>query len=145
MAQHTLRATCRRTAFDEIECTIPYHAELIAAWKDAVPSRNRNYDPDTKAWRFLGDYRDLAIGLVVQYFPAAEVPNRSRSQAHGQSHPAGSDHFRILHLRETAPVELIEASYRVLARLYHPDRGGTHEAMQELNGAYAALRERVSA
>ena len=57
----------------------------------------------------------------------------------------GRDHFRVLHLRETAPVELIEASYRVLARLHHPDRGGSTEAMQAINGAYTALRERVSA
>jgi curved DNA-binding protein CbpA len=33
----------------------------------------------------------------------------------------------------------------VMARLCHPDRGGSTEAMQQINGAYAALRERVSA
>jgi DnaJ-class molecular chaperone len=81
----------------------------------------------------------------MQYFPAAEIPNRSRSQAHGQSRPAGSDHFRALHLRETAPVELIEGAYRIIARLNHPDRGGSDEAMQEINSAYAQLRERVRA
>ena len=51
----------------------------------------------------------------------------------------------MLHLRETAPVEQIEVSYRVLARMHHPDRGGTDEAMRAPNEPHDALKERVLA
>jgi hypothetical protein len=139
------RARCIRTPFDEIECTIPFHPELIATWKRDIPYRRRRYDPATKAWTFWGGFEELALVLLLECFPDAELPRGTRTRAEAPTRPAGSDHFRVLHLRETAPVELIEASYRILARLNHPDRGGTHEAMQAINGAYEALRERVSA
>jgi hypothetical protein len=116
---------------------------LIAAWKDAIPFRYRTYDPDLKAWRFWGGYEERAVGLVLERFPGAEVPPRARTRTEANPRPAGSDHFRVLHLRETAPIELIEGAYRILARMYHPDRGGNGESMQQINGAYAALREQV--
>lgn len=144
MRHDTRSARCRRTAFDELECVIPFHAGLIAAWKEAIPFRLRSYDPQSKAWRFWGGFDEVAVALLLQYFPAADVPRRPRPSAD----PARSllaDQFRVLHLRETAPLELIEASYRVMARLNHPDRGGSTEAMQAINGAYMALKARVSA
>jgi hypothetical protein len=144
MANTTAPARCRRTAFDELECTIPFNRELIDRWKSAVPYARRSYDPASKAWRFWGGYEAEAIEQLLAYFPDAEIPTRRRSGS-GPKADRCTDHFRVLHLRETAPVELIEASYRVLARLHHPDHGGATETMQQINGAYAALRERVSA
>src|SRR5688572_733747 len=102
-------ARCRRTPFDEVECTIPsFHAGLIAAWKREVPYRHRAFDPDSKAWRFWGGYEELALARLLGFFPDAEIPHSGRSRGATPSRPAGSDHFRIPHLRETAPVELIE-------------------------------------
>jgi DnaJ-class molecular chaperone len=87
---------------------------------------------------------DVAITLLLRNFPDADVPFRSRAQA--APAPSRNDEpFAVLHLRETAPVELIEASYRTLARLYHPDTGGDLLTMQRINGAYAALKARVPA
>ncbi len=144
MPKHTApRAT--RTAFGEAVLTWPYCPAMLDDLKATIPYRFRNWDPARKVWTIDPAYADLAIEILLHHFPTAEMPRRSGSRVHDQTRPAGSDHFRVLHLRETAPVELVEASYRVLARLYHPDRGGTHEAMQAINGAYAALRERVSA
>ena len=81
------------------------------------------------------------LAPVIADVPASAHWRQSRPEPRG----CGGDHYRILHLRETAPVELIESAYRVLARLNHPDAGGSTEAMQQINGAYAALRERVTA
>lgn len=147
MMNHT--AHCTETAFGELECTLPFKTRpsdcrsLIADWKAGIPYRNRAYDPKSKVWRFMGAYRDVGAALLLQHFPDAEVPRRARRPTPAPS-PIGHDAFRILHLRETAPVELIEASYRVLARINHPDHGGTNEAMQAVNGAYAALKARVA-
>lgn len=38
-----------------------------------------------------------------------------------------------------APQELVSSSYKVLAKLYHPDKGGSNEAMSEINEAYREL------
>ena len=139
------RARCICTPSNEVECTIPYfHPDLIAMWK-TIPAYSRSYNPESKAWRFWGGVEELATALLLQHFPDADVPQGTRTRGVTPTRPTGKNHFRVLHLRETAPVELIEGAYRILARLNHPDAGGSTEVMQELNGAYAALRERASA
>jgi curved DNA-binding protein CbpA len=47
----------------------------------------------------------------------------------------------VLHLLPSAPPELIEGAYKILARLSHPDVGGDPEAMRALNEARDALKE----
>lgn len=145
-------ARCRTTAFDELECSFPFREHpkasraLIDAWKAHIPYSRRSYVPETRVWRFWGGYEEDAATLLISFFPDADVPTHARRRkTRPEPRTTGTDHFRVLHLRETAPVELIESAYRVLARLHHPDAGGFHEAMQQINGAYAALRERVSA
>ena len=44
-----------------------------------------------------------------------------------------------LWLKPGAPREVIDAAYRALARLYHPDAGGSEEAMTRLNLAYRQI------
>lgn len=58
--------------------------------------------------------------------------------------PETRDPYRILQLHPSAVPELVEAAYRTLARLHHPDRSDDPEssaAMAELNWAYATLRD----
>jgi hypothetical protein len=49
--------------------------------------------------------------------------------------------YDVLNISPSAPLDVAEASYKVLARLAHPDRGGSVEAMQELNEAIDQLRK----
>lgn len=68
------------------------------------------------------------------YDPEAEwtPPKKARPQAF--------DPYQILHLRKTAPPELIRAAFKCLATLHHPDKpGGDTEAMQRINDAYGRL------
>lgn len=54
------------------------------------------------------------------------------------------DPYEILQLHPSAVPEVIEAAYRALALLHHPDKSDEPEAdsaMAELNWAYAVLRE----
>jgi curved DNA-binding protein CbpA len=56
------------------------------------------------------------------------------------------DPYEILQLSTTAVPEVVEAAYRALAMLHHPDRSGdpdAAQAMAELNWAYATLRDPV--
>lgn len=57
------------------------------------------------------------------------------------------DYYRILQVSRDADPEVIEKAYRVLARKRHPDvrpeRADAHDAMIELNEAYAVLSDPV--
>lgn len=57
------------------------------------------------------------------------------------------DYYRILQVARNADPEVIEKAYKVLARKRHPDMhaGGrdAHDAMLELNEAYAVLSDPV--
>lgn len=138
MAKNTTSARCHITAFDELECTIPFHRGLVEAWKEAIPWRSRGYDPDTRAWRFLPGFQEIAIRLLLQHFPDAELPS-SRYQRTPHATPAGTDHFAVLHLLPSAPAQLVDAAYRTLAKLCHPDVGGSDATMRRLTEAHQTL------
>ena len=48
----------------------------------------------------------------------------------------------VLEVSENASIEIAEAAYRIKAKTAHPDTGGTHDAMLELNEALAVYRQR---
>jgi hypothetical protein len=54
-------------------------------------------------------------------------------------------HYDTLKVAQDAPVEVIQAAYRTLARKYHPDRtGGAAESetmMKSINAAYSVLTD----
>ncbi len=55
-----------------------------------------------------------------------------------------SSHYDTLKVSRDAPIEVIQAAYRSLARKYHPDRTGNTEGqrmMQAINAAYAVLSD----
>ena len=54
------------------------------------------------------------------------------------------NYYEILHLHPSAPAEVIEAAYRRLARLYHPDvnqSAEAHDLMVQINLAYGVLSD----
>jgi hypothetical protein len=51
------------------------------------------------------------------------------------------DYYEILGAGADAPREEIERRYKRLASERHPDRGGSDEAMKDLNEAYGVLRD----
>jgi hypothetical protein len=48
--------------------------------------------------------------------------------------------WRVLYVSPDAPLIVIEAAYRGLSKTYHPDQGGSNEAMAELNRAYSEAK-----
>jgi len=56
---------------------------------------------------------------------------------------AARDPYEVLQVHPSALPEVVEAAYRALALVHHPDRNGNHgqAAMAELNAAYALLRD----
>lgn len=67
----------------------------------------------------------------------------SASVAYRLGMNANRDAYAILQVDPLAVPEVIDAAFRALARLRHPDRepGSSGRAMAELNDAYAVLRD----
>jgi hypothetical protein len=138
-------AEFRYTAFGEGRITWPYCPPMLEDLKAAIPYRFRNWDPTGKVWTIDPAYVDVAIAVLLHHFPDASVPRRGRTDTTTNSAPAGNDPFALLHLLPSAPREVIDASFRALAKSCHPDRGGTDARMRELIAAHEALSRRLSA
>jgi curved DNA-binding protein CbpA len=52
-------------------------------------------------------------------------------------------HYQVLRVTEDAPIELIDASWRVLVRRFHPDNGpeASHEKTVRVNQAHDVLSD----
>lgn len=55
------------------------------------------------------------------------------------------DPLSILWVLDGAPREVVDAAYKTLARLHHPDMGGDLRKMQEINAAYDSVVKRRGA
>jgi len=53
--------------------------------------------------------------------------------------------YKTLCVQQGAPWEVIKASHKAMARLYHPDHGGDVKKMQDINAAFDLLRKMVGA
>lgn len=67
---------------------------------------------------------------------------RANANHHSFSHSSGP--WAILHLANDAPPELVEAAYRALVKLHHPDRGGNADRMKAINAAMDQLRKELT-
>lgn len=51
------------------------------------------------------------------------------------------DHYRVLHVDPAANPLVIQAAYRVLAQIFHPDVSGDEAEMKRINAAWEVLRD----
>jgi hypothetical protein len=122
------------------------NVSVVERLKATIPSYNREWSPSQKHWliapfyiaEFAAVLRAVYGECLVEELPAGTA---EPTPIRGERDLA----FRELHLMPTAPVELVEASYCCLARLHHPDRGGSDARMRRLNEAVEVLRERRAA
>ncbi len=131
------------TAYGEAILTFPFNRGLVEALKREIPAYARSYEPATKAWTVNQPYIATAGALVEATFADVEVidhsPNFSRPAP-----PTPRTEYHVLHLQPTAPPALVEAAFKCLSKLHHPDAGGSVETMQQINEAISAIRSKVS-
>jgi hypothetical protein len=119
----------------------PYNAHLVERLK-TIPAYYRSYSPADKSWCIRPSYADVAIDFLRAFFPDARIHDANSRPPEPEPIRRTGQTFALLHLLPSAPGELIEAAYRCLAKLHHPDAGGTHETMREINDAYSTLKAR---
>jgi DnaJ-class molecular chaperone len=88
---------------------------------------------------------DLITGRWMPLNPSTRLrhrcPRAYQRQAPPTSPPPPQVHspYSVLYVSPDAPQEVIQAAYRALANLYHPDRGGNPEKMKALNIAFQEI------
>jgi hypothetical protein len=138
-----ITASIRRAIDGTYRVTFPYDPDVVTGIKELVPPHSRAYDPDAKCWYVSSAYRDIIHELLEDTFLEVDTdPERTAYDPPTRTTPRTE--FHVLHLQPTAPLELVEAAYRCLSRLHHPDRGGSVEIMQQINAAVSIIRSKVS-
>lgn len=115
------------------------------------------WSPADHAWRIPSSMRgalrrwldrtfeEEAVEWTVRDGSDAGASSSEHAPSSGWSHaampPALVAAYQALHLQPTAPPQLVQAAYRCLAQLHHPDRGGETAAMAAVNEAISVIRE----
>src|SRR5690606_4113698 len=104
----------------------PFDEDYVKDLKTCIPNHSRRWDPEDRLWIIDDRYEATVRRLLGIFFGYKYAP-------------VDADPYRTLHLLPTAPPEVAKAAYRALAQIHHPDRGGSHEAMQRVNTAWETL------
>ena len=110
----------------------PYDAGFTDTLKQSIPMKKRTWDNNDKSWYVCTDQLDKVTHILERFydetilldFPAQDI---------------ATDAWSKLFLIQGAPIELIQAAYRILAKKNHPDVGGDPEKMKVINVAYKEL------
>lgn len=123
-----------------------YNPVMVAGIKAAVPAMFRSYSAETMCWTiFARVYVDAIISAAqaVGYHVEDLTPPRPRQRPRETPRPRRDQQHRAtwadLLLADLDP-ELHKKVVRALARVLHPDMGGDHRLMQQLNDADARTR-----
>jgi hypothetical protein len=126
-----------------VDLNFPYHAGLVSRLKSEIPAYARTYDPLSKTWTVHASYAARAVALMrASFLVVTEYGDDRSAPPPPQPIRQKDQDFAVLHLLPSAPPALIEAAFRCLSKELHPDRGGQHEAMIQLNETMSALRGR---
>lgn len=152
---------------DRVRVVTPYVPEFVADLKEEIPYYAKSWDRDSKNWLVDGEYEETALEVASRYFETtvvvseAEALRRERAaRADSRPTPPPSPHgtdecaSRVrqvwreeaeLYLLPGAPISVIQAAYRAVSKLVHPDLAGAgnHARMVAVNKAYDLLVKRA--
>ena len=131
---------------DSWRVTFPFDRDVVESIKQLVPPHSRTYEPDERAWYVTPRYGDLIRKLLQSAFVDVEIDEDETyySPPPPPTSSAPQTSYHVLYLQPAVPPELVESAYRTLARLHHPDAGGSTETMQRLNDAVSSIRRRLA-
>ena len=114
-----MTAKINHTPAGDVILKFPYSKSFIEELKYQIPRSYRTYDAGTKSWRIDRIYADEAVNLFYEYFPDAGGSYYTEQSAV----PALPEWCSILHVLPSAPSQVVDAAYKALSKLYHPDTG----------------------
>lgn len=138
-------ATCHA---DRIEFIFPYDAAMVDDIK-TVPVACRSYEPKTRIWTVRTPYAGCVLDRFLRRFSWADViDDRHGGRTTAPPPPPRASTVTphsALYVLPSAPPEVIEAAYKALVKLHHPDRlpaperARGNETLARINVAYAQL------
>lgn len=133
--------------------TLGFRADVVDTIKMVIPKHARHWNIEAKLWEIDSDYESFlvaaldCIGVDVRHVGQAdEEPTKPKYQ---QTKPLG-DCFSVLYVLPSAPIEVAEAAYRALSKMWHPDhleeqeRFLGHIQMKRINQAVEEVREKLA-
>lgn len=128
----------------QVARSFAYSKALIQRLKSEIAIACCTFNPETKVWTVHEPYIMPAVVLVYAVYPGLVIDDQRGTRASWRPpDPTRLDPaYAALHLLPTAPAPLVDAAYKCLARLHHPDAGGNTLSMQQLNAARKAIRAR---
>lgn len=109
--------------------------------KDGVPVSLPMDDHDSPRLNLRVLYLTLEDMRMIERRGGGAVAQAAYVQLQAGGAAAERDPYEVLGLRRDATPEVVQASYKALAKKAHPDIGGDEAQMEELNHA----RERIEA
>ncbi len=126
-----------------VRLEFPFNRGMIESLKREIPARGRSYDPVTHVWLIDHAWANSAVNILLRFMPDARlIRNGERARTRTVPSPVATDEYRTLFVAPDAPPEVVEAAYKALARMNHPDVGGDTATMRQINAAYERLRSR---
>lgn len=116
---------------------VPYDEDFVAAFKANI--HIRAFDPGTKCWSVPARYVPIVQRLAKKFMEldlsVGAVPTTMRVAAAPVAKSVPEE-YEILCVLPGSPIEVVRASYKALAFMRHPDRGGNAEHFRILTAAY---------
>lgn len=135
------------------------HGPLIATLKAGIrPYNRRRYNEEVGLWEFHWDWLPQVVAWARRdygHVDWADLPTTWQLRAAGAQIPHSGSLFvtekstsetpyEILCVTEEAPMEVVSAAYKALARIHHPDVGGEAPKFLKLAEAYNQIRKERS-
>lgn len=116
----------------------PYVKTFIEDFKSSIHHTKRSYIKAENYWILAYDQLKFIISLCKKYFDDVLLFGFPENIIDG------GDCFAVLYLLPTAPLEVVKASYKCLAGIYHPDKpNGSGDTMSRINTAYTECLEKI--
>jgi hypothetical protein len=114
----------------------------IQELKEIIPVAFRTYEPAAKTW-MITDWESLDewIGELRSVYPVETEYNGEQPNQPPQPQQTLASPYQTLYLLPDAPPEVVKASYKALAKIYHPDAKGSNDKMVAINRAYETLTQ----
>ncbi|HXG66833.1 MAG TPA: hypothetical protein VNO70_17150 [Blastocatellia bacterium] len=116
----------------------------LEEFKEIVPRNCRRYQAEGKYW-FVDLRAERRLNRWLAWaesrFDAQVIDERRRTE-YPPTDPM-ADAYKVLHLLPSAPLPVVQAARKALARLHHPDLGGDAERMKAINNAADAIERQL--